>query len=201
MKKIFKKSVSVFLVLVLSLCMFSIIGSAASKSDLVYTVENGSATLVKCDQNAKGTVVVPSVATIKGVAYNVTSIGAGAFENCAEITSISLAEGIKTIGSRAFANCVSLEDVYVPESLTFCQYTAFNGCASVMLHCYSSNIQLFTVYGINVNLKLDVIDSEDDSILPGGSSGSSDSMLANTIVDLIRKIIVAILNLFINFAK
>lgn len=195
MNKAFKKSISIILSVIICLGCFSVIGFAAGSDPLLYSVaEDGTATVVKCDTDAEGAIVVPSVKTIKGVTYDVVAVGKGAFENCSDVTSISISEGITKIDSRAFANCISLTDVYVPQSLSVCQYTAFTGCESVTVHCYSSNYQFFTVYGLNQNLKIDIIDSEgEDNLIPGTDVG-----LTSTIVDLVKRIILMLLYFFMN---
>lgn len=198
MNKTLKKSISILLSIILCFASFGVVSYAADTDPLLYTVQDdGTAVVVKCDTDAEGTVVVPSVKTIKGKSYDVVAIGKGAFENCVDVTAISISEGIKTIDSRAFANCTGLTDVYVPQSLTVCQYTAFSGCNIVTVHCYSSNYQFFTVYGLNQNLKIDIIDSEEeDSFLPGSDVG-----LTSTIVDLVKRIILMLLYFFLNSAS
>ncbi len=192
MKCTFKKSLSVILASIIILSCFGVVCSAAGSDALTYIVKSdGTAGVKECSETAKGSVVIPAIVKIKGKSYDVTSIENNAFENCKDITTVSIAEGITSIGSKAFSNCTALTDVYMPESLVICQYTAFNGCETVTIHCYSSNYQLFTVYGINANLNIDILDSEGNGI-----SGSGDSGITEAIVNLIKKIILAILSLF-----
>ena len=61
----------------------------------------------------------------------VTSIGSGAFKNCANLTSISLPEGVTSIGSDAFSYCSSLTSISLPESLTSIGSSAFYYCSSL----------------------------------------------------------------------
>lgn len=198
MNKTIKKSISILLSIILSFACFSVVSYAADTDPLLYSVnEDGAAVVVKCKADAEGTVVVPSVKTIKGKTYDVVSIGKGAFENCTDVTAITISEGIKTIDSRAFANCTSLTDVYIPQSLSVCQYTAFSGCETVTVHCYSANYQFFTVYGVNQNLKIDIIDSENgDNPIPGVEVG-----MTSMIFDLIKRIMLMLLYFFMNSAS
>ncbi len=192
MKYTLKKSLSVILALITALSCFTLISLAADSTDLTYTVKSdGTAGVKSCSKTAEGAVVIPAIVKIKGKSYDVTSIENNAFEGCKKITSVSIAEGITSIGSRAFADCTELADVYIPQSLFMCQYTAFNGCKSVTIHCYSSNYQLFTVYGINHNLNIDILGGDEE-----GGASDGDSALTNIIVNLIKKIILAILSLF-----
>lgn len=194
-----KKILSLILAIILCFGCFSIAGSAAfTKGVLTYEINSdGEAFVTACNKNASGVVVVPSVVSINGGTYSVVGINDIAFENCVKVTEVSIAEGITTIGSRAFAGCTALTDVYVPESLLFCQYTAFSGCSGLTIHCYSSNYQLFTVYGFNTNLKIDILSSEEDS-----SMGGEDPALTNSIISIIRAILLMILQYITNgFAK
>lgn len=194
MKKTLKKLMAVILALTLLSGCFIFTSAAMNSEYLTYTVkDDGTAELKKCSSKAEGAVVVPSVVTIKKKSYDVTSIGDSAFEKCSKVTSVSISEGIKSIGARAFADCAALTDVYVPQTLSLCQYNAFSGCGKLTVHCYSSNYQFFTVYGINTNLSIKIVDGEE--------ADSEDSGLTGTIVDLIRNIIIMILSIFINLGK
>ncbi len=194
MKNKFKKFMSVILALTLISGCFIFSVSAANSEYLTYTVkDDGTAELKKCNAEAEGTVVVPSVVTIKKKSYDVTSIGDSAFEDCSKVTSVSISEGVKSIGACAFADCTALTDVYVPQTLSLCQYNAFSGCGKITVHCYSSNYQFFTVYGINSNLSIKIVDGEE--------ADSEGSGMTGTIIDLIRNIILMILNLFLKASK
>ena len=65
----------------------------------------------------KDTDIVISATTADG--YPITSIGAYAFYNCKDITSVYLAEGITSIGYCSFIMCESLETVYLPNSIVY----------------------------------------------------------------------------------
>ena len=190
MKKTLKKLVAVILALTLLTGCFAFSISAADSNGLTYIVkEDGTAELKKCSKETEGAVVVPSVITLKKKTYDVTSIGDSAFEGCSKVTSVSISEGIKSIGARAFADCTALKDVYVPQTLSLCQYNAFSGCGKVTVYCYSSNYQFFTVYGINSNISIKIVDGED--------AGSDGSEMTGSIIDLIKKIILMILSMFL----
>ncbi len=69
--------------------------------------EDGTASIIACDENATGNIVVPD--TLGG--YKITSISWGAFKNCNEITSLSLPESVTEIGSYAFSDCAKLKEL------------------------------------------------------------------------------------------
>ncbi len=58
----------------------------------------------------------------------VTVIGAGAFEECAHVTTIALPEGVTTIGEDAFAVCTALTSVTLPDSIAAIGAGAFWDC-------------------------------------------------------------------------
>lgn len=60
----------------------------------------------------------------------VTSIGSGAFNNCAKLTEIDL-YGVKTIESYAFEGCASLKKVTIADTVTEIKNGAFSDCTSL----------------------------------------------------------------------
>lgn len=193
MNKIFKKTVSLLITLMMLLGAVSASALALDINTLAYDFkvnEYGNATLVKVT-NAfilESDVVVPSVATIDGVKYTVQGIGSAAFLNCDRVTSITIPEGVTTIGSRAFAGCTSLTTVSIPKTLARCEYDAFDGCGRVTVNCYKANYQFFTVYGLNSNIDINVLD--------GNSSSSDANIKVTNIIEMIKAIIYKILSIF-----
>ena len=59
----------------------------------------------------------------------VSSIGAGAFQNCNELTTVNLSEGLEAISNQAFSNCTKLASITLPNSVTTIGQIAFSGCA------------------------------------------------------------------------
>lgn len=84
----------------------------------------------------------------------VTSIGSGAFKNCANLTSISLPEGVTNIGSWAFDSCSGLTSVTIPNSVTGIYYGAFSGCGSLNSVKLSPNLKTIESYAFSSCSKL-----------------------------------------------
>ncbi|MGN0468289.1 MAG: leucine-rich repeat protein, partial [Acutalibacteraceae bacterium] len=85
-----------------------------------YTVTDGNATIVGCDESISGDVVIPD--TLGG--YPVTGIGEFAFFS-PELTSATIPDCVTSIGMGAFASCDSLEKIYVSENNDY--YSSVDG--------------------------------------------------------------------------
>ena len=59
------------------------------------------------------------------------SIGYGAFENCTDLTSVTIPDSVKSIGKHAFYNCESLISITIPDSVTSIGGSAFEGCSGL----------------------------------------------------------------------
>ena len=82
-----------------------------TSGDFTYTLSDKKATITKYTGSA-ASVTVP--AKIDG--YSVTAIGACAFENCENLTSITLPEGLKTMGARIFRG-TEVKTVTIPKTV------------------------------------------------------------------------------------
>lgn len=102
---------------------------------------------VKCVDKTITSCVIPSeyngipVKIIRGLGFNdctqlssitipetITLIGNWAFQNCKSLTSIKLPNGVVTIVKEAFINCSALESIYLPKSLKEIGYNVFSYC-------------------------------------------------------------------------
>jgi len=61
----------------------------------------------------------------------VAMIGRSAFDDCAELTALSLPEGVTSIGSDAFSFCYALADIDIPSTVTSIGSWAFCYCTSL----------------------------------------------------------------------
>lgn len=59
-----------------------------------------------------GAFTIPSGVTKDGKEYVVTSIAPNAFENCTDMTSLTIPESITSIGDHAFAGCTGLKEIF-----------------------------------------------------------------------------------------
>ena len=63
---------------------------------------------------------------------SVTSIGNSAFKNCKNLTSVTISNSVKTIGGDTFSGCTSLKNVTIPDSVTSIEYGAFYNCKNLV---------------------------------------------------------------------
>ena len=62
--------------------------------------------------------------------YKVTAIGPWAFDQCTEITEVTILNNITSIGDYAFEGCTSLTNITIPDSVTSIGDGAFERCTS-----------------------------------------------------------------------
>lgn len=69
---------------------------------------------------------IPEKVNYCDITYVVKRIGAGAFEDCYALTSVTISNSITSIESFAFKNCQSLNSINIPKSVVFIKPTAFS---------------------------------------------------------------------------
>jgi hypothetical protein len=62
---------------------------------------------------------------------SITSIPGGTFAGCINLTSITILGEIQSIGQEAFARCGNLQNITIPNSVTTIGNSAFEGCSSL----------------------------------------------------------------------
>ena len=100
---------------------------AADLSDLTYTTTGGEVTITKCNEAAKGELIIPD--TIEG--NPVTRIGNVAFQYCENLTSITIPDSLTSIGEFAFDTCDRLTSITIPDSVSNIGSYAFFRCFSL----------------------------------------------------------------------
>jgi hypothetical protein len=76
-------------------------------------------------------ITIPASVTYNNTTYTVTSIGENAFENCSNLTSITIPNSVTNIGYCAFYGCSSLTSITIPNSVTSIGWSALYGCSSI----------------------------------------------------------------------
>ena len=78
-----------------------------------------------------GAVVIPASVEYIGANFTVTSIGAFAFADCKDLTSVAIPKSVTAIGDYAFVGCSGLTSVAILESVTAIGDHAFGGCSGL----------------------------------------------------------------------
>ena len=78
-----------------------------------------------------GNVVIPGAVTYDEHTYSVTAINDYAFQDCSDLTAVTIPNSVTTIGYRAFYGCSSLTEVTIPNSVTSIGEYAFASCSGL----------------------------------------------------------------------
>ena len=78
---------------------------------------------------------------------SVTTIGNNAFEDCSNLTTVTIGENsqLTTIGEYAFYNCSSLTSIYIPSGVTSISEYAFQSCSNLTTVTIGEDSQLTTI--------------------------------------------------------
>ncbi len=83
-----------------------------------------------------GDVIIPETVSYNGTVYSVTAIGSFTFDNCTELTSVTIPESVTAIDMYAFWGCSGLTEITIPNSVTaigLCTFYRCTGLTSVTI--------------------------------------------------------------------
>ena len=78
---------------------------------------------------------IPESVTANGNTYQVTMIGADAFNNCPLLETVIIPDSVTEIGREAFHGCKGLTDIVIPDSVTEIGDCAFVGRKNHNYNC------------------------------------------------------------------
>lgn len=114
-----RKILSIGLVLFICISLFGTVSVGASTDGYyTYTISYGQAMITDVDTSASGDIIIPSTlggAPVAGIDYN-------AFEDCVNVTSLTIPASVSNIYDASFRWCTSLENIFVDEE----NYTYFS---------------------------------------------------------------------------
>jgi hypothetical protein len=133
MKQLFFKR---FFATILMLAVCSLSWAFDFESNGIYYLINKDGTSVSVSNRGlsgsySSSVVIPSTVQYSGKQYSVTSIGAGAFSGCADLTSVNIPNSVTNIGAGAFSRCTGLASITIPNSVASIGAYVFSGCTSL----------------------------------------------------------------------
>ena len=104
-----------------------------NNGNILYT----STRLIKSTINISGPYQILS-GNQGGININLQTIDSVAFQNCTNLTSITLPDGLQTIDSGAFQNCIKLTSITLPDGLQTISGYAFENCTLKNINIPSS---------------------------------------------------------------
>ncbi len=108
---------------------FNTVKEYAIIDNIKYEGLTSSTVAVVDGRNSKGKVCIPEkIYAENGNEYVVTDINARSFNECTNLSEVSLPQTITSIGEYAFSECVSLKELTIPNSVTSIDQYAFSGC-------------------------------------------------------------------------
>ncbi len=124
------KGIIVFLFLIVS---FIVSYGAVEVDGIFYNLDEATKTceVTYGTNRYQGRITIPEKITYNGVDYSVTSIGDLIFNNCTDLTSITIGNSVTTIGMNAFYRCNNLTSVTLGNSITTIGQRAFLYCTSL----------------------------------------------------------------------
>lgn len=108
----------------------------------ITSMEDNTVSIKYCGNKEKLTeAIIPKTVEYNNIIFNVTSIGYGAFEECINLTSITIHNSIKYIGNYAFRLCSSLTNINIPNSIIGIAKEVFWYCESLATINLSNSIE------------------------------------------------------------
>lgn len=100
-------------------------------TNLQFSIYDNAKYLGNTDNKYVALIDCDSEKTSCAVNGNAKVIAGGAFENLANLTTVTVASGVTAIGDRAFNDCSNLEDVSLPNTLQTIGTSAFAHCSDL----------------------------------------------------------------------
>lgn len=119
------------------LMMLPLVAFSAVEIDGLYYDLDSRTETAKVSRNGSGTyygrteILIPSSVNYNGVNYKVAGIGAWAFDNAVNLSSITIPESVTYIEESAFYNCSSLTSLNIPSNVHSIYDNAFQGCSKL----------------------------------------------------------------------
>ena len=96
-----------------------------------YSIKNSATTVYKQPYNISGDIEIPDKIIYKDNEYKVTGFAGDVFDNCREITSVSMGCYISKISSNTFSRCTQLSKVLLGTSVQEIESGAFLVCTAL----------------------------------------------------------------------
>ena len=105
--------------------------TSAVINGLTYSLKDGKATVTGAQNANAKTVKIPTNISVSGISFEVTKIGASAFNGMKDLTSAQISSCVTTIGTNAFNGCAKLETVSGMAKVRTIGDSAFQNCKAL----------------------------------------------------------------------
>ena len=82
-------------------------------------------------QDLRGNITIPFKVNYNGIDYYVTAIDERTFQDCYDITGMTMPSTLRSIGSYAFLDCTAMTSLIIPDNVTSIGRSAFFYCYSL----------------------------------------------------------------------
>ena len=166
---------------------------------IYYDINGNNATVTSGTNKYSGKVTIPEAVTYNGNTYPVTTIGRWSFQNCQNLTGVTIPNSVIVIGNGAFWECRGLTSITIPNSVTIIEVQGFafcSGLSSLTIPASLTFIDQFAFEGcsgltsITVDSDNPVYDSRDgcNAIIKTKSNeliyGCQNSVIPNTVTNI-----------------
>lgn len=120
-----------------------------TQGDYRFKINDDDTVTIKKYLGVGGEVTVPSELggrPVTAVGYTADMYLTGAFQDCAELTSVVIPEGVTDIFDNAFYDCAALKTVTVPSTVKVIWNCAFCGCISIEALYFEGDAPQFAHY-------------------------------------------------------
>ena len=83
-----------------------------------------------------GDIIIPEEVTYNDYTYKVTAIGGTAFNDCANLTSVTIPSSVTSVSSGAFYNCSNLTSVYISDLESWCNISFENDASNPLYYAH-----------------------------------------------------------------
>ena len=129
------------LLVVVFFCVYNASALDFVVDGIKYNVTSGNNVEVVANTTKySGSITIPKTVISNGVTYNVTTIGSFAFNDCFDLTSVSIPNSITIIGYSAFYTCLKLTSIDIPNSVTDIGAFSFSGCFALVSVSIASSV-------------------------------------------------------------
>ncbi|MDC1540530.1 leucine-rich repeat protein [Flavobacteriaceae bacterium] len=139
---------------------------------LSYTVTEDTNVSVSKDVTnlPTGSLTIPATVTNSGIEYTVNAIKDSGFDDCTDLTSVSIPNSVTSIGKEAFYNCTNLESINIPESVASIESYVFSYCTSLKSISIPETVTSIGEYAYEVCTSLTSIDIPESVISIGDAA-------------------------------